>query len=157
MLPLIKEFGAAVIGLTMDETGIPGEAETRLAIAGKIIEQAVKMGIPQEDVVIDPLVMTVSADSQAGVITLQTIELVRREFSVNINLGASNVSFGLPDRHTLNQAFLALAMGAGATCAITDPMKLTLTIRGADLLMGRDSYGARYIKHWRTHQVEEKA
>ena len=157
VLPLIKEFGAAVIGLTMDESGIPSEAETRLAIAGKIIEQAVKMGIPQEDVVIDPLVMTVSADSQAAVITLRTIELVREKFGVNINLGASNVSFGLPDRQTLNQAFLALAMGAGATCAITDPMKLTLTIRGADLLMGRDSYGARYIKHWRTHQAEEKA
>ena len=157
VLPLIKEFGAAVIGLTMDESGIPSEAETRLAIAGKIIEQAVKMGIPQEDVVIDPLVMTVSADSQAAVITLRTIELVRERFGVNINLGASNVSFGLPDRQTLNQAFLALAMGAGATCAITDPMKLTLTIRGADLLMGRDSYGARYIKHWRTHQAEEKA
>jgi 5-methyltetrahydrofolate--homocysteine methyltransferase len=157
VLPLIKEFGAAVIGLTMDESGIPGDAETRLAIAGRIIEQAVRMGIPQEDVVIDPLVMTVSADSQAAVITLKTIKLVREKFGVNINLGASNVSFGLPDRHTLNQAFLALAMGAGATCAITDPMKLTLTIRGADLLMGRDSYGARYIKYWRTHQVEEKA
>jgi 5-methyltetrahydrofolate--homocysteine methyltransferase len=96
VLPLVKEYNAAVIGLTMDDSGIPNDPEKRLAIAEKIIERAARIGIPIEDVVIDPLVMTVGADSKAGVITLETIRLVREKFGVNINLGASNVSFGLP-------------------------------------------------------------
>jgi 5-methyltetrahydrofolate--homocysteine methyltransferase len=154
VLPVVKEFGAAVIGLTMDDDGIPVEAETRLRIAGKILERAAKLGIPAEDVVIDPLVLTVGADSKAGTVTLKTIEMVKREFGVNINLGASNVSFGLPDRHTVNQVFLALAIGAGATCAITDPLKLALTIRATDLLLGRDDYGSRYIRYWRQQKKE---
>ena len=152
VLPIIKDYGAAVIGLTMDDDGIPNDVDARVAIAGKILERAAKIGIPTEDVVIDPLVLTIAADSNAGVVTLQTIEKVRREFGVNINLGASNVSFGLPDRHTINQAFLALAAVAGATCAITDPLKLTSTIRAIDLLLGRDPYGRRYIKHFRSQQ-----
>jgi 5-methyltetrahydrofolate--homocysteine methyltransferase len=156
VLPIVKEYGAAVIGLTMDDNGIPADPEARLKIAAKIIERAAQLDIPIEDVVIDPLVMTVGAESQAGAITLKTIELVRREFGVNINLGASNVSFGLPDRHTLNQAFLALAIGAGATCAITDPIKLGATIRGADLLRGRDNYAKAYIKYCRAHPAETK-
>nr|HID12236.1 pterin-binding protein [Anaerolineae bacterium] len=150
VLPIVKDRGAAVIGLTMDEGGIPNDPETRLAIAGKILERAAKIGIPAEDVVIDPLVLTVGADSNAAAVTLQAIGLIRREFGVNINLGASNVSFGLPDRHTINQAFLALAIGAGASCAITDPMKLTGIIRATDLLLGRDSYAMRYIAHYRS-------
>jgi len=152
LLPIIKDYGAAVIGLTMDDDGISNDVDIRVAIAGKILESAAKIGIPAEDVVIDPLVLTIAADSNAGVVTLQTIEKVRREFGVNINLGASNVSFGLPDRHTINQAFLALAAGVGATCAITDPLKLTSTIRAIDLLLGRDPYGGRYIKHFRSQQ-----
>lgn len=150
VLPLVKDRGAAVIGLTMDDEGIPKDAERRLAIAEKILERASQLGIPSEDVVIDPLVMTVSADTQAAVVTLRTIELVRQKLGVNINLGASNVSFGLPERHTINQAFLALAIGRGASCLITDPMKLTLTVRAADLLLGRDGYAARYIRHFRS-------
>jgi len=152
VLPIIKDYGAAVIGLTMDDDGISNDVDVRVGIAGKILERAAKIGIPAEDVVIDPLVLTIGADSNAGVVTLQTIEKVRREFGVNINLGASNVSFGLPDRHTINQAFLALAAGVGATCAITDPLKLTATIRAIDLLLGRDPYGGRYIKHFRSQQ-----
>jgi len=152
VLPIIKDYGAAVIGLTMDDDGISNDVDVRVGIAGKILERAAKIGIPAEDVVIDPLVLTIAADSNAGVVTLQTIEKVRREFGVNINLGASNVSFGLPDRHTINQAFLALAAGVGATCAITDPLKLTSTIRAIDLLLGRDPYGGRYIKHFRSQQ-----
>jgi 5-methyltetrahydrofolate--homocysteine methyltransferase len=149
VLPVVKEFGAAVIGLTMDDTGIPNDPEVRLSIAEKILERAAKLGIPAEDVVFDPLVLTVGADSKAGLVTLQTIELVRREFGANINLGASNVSFGLPERHTINQAFLGLAIGAGASCAITDPIKLSLTVRAIDLLRGRDDFGGHYIKHYR--------
>jgi 5-methyltetrahydrofolate--homocysteine methyltransferase len=149
VLPVVKEFGAAVIGLTMDDDGIPDDPEVRLSIAEKIIERAGKLGIPAEDIIIDPLVLTVGADSKAGWITLQTIELVRREFGTNVNLGASNVSFGLPERHIINQAFLGLAIGAGASCAITDPIKLSLTIRAIDLLRGRDDFAGRYIKHFR--------
>ena len=157
ILPLAKDRGAAVIALTMDDNGIPQTAEDRLAIAVKIVERATSIGIPIEDIVIDPLVMSVGADQAAGAITLKTIELVRDRLGVNINLGASNVSFGLPDRLTLNQTFLALAIGAGATCAITDPMKLTATIRAADLLRGRDQYAKRYIRYCRAHPKETAA
>jgi len=155
VLPVIKEFDVPVIGLVMDDDGIPGSSEARLSVADLIIERASKLGIGPENIVIDPLVLTVGADSNAGAITLGAIRLVREKFGVNINLGASNVSFGLPDRHTLNQAFLSLAIGAGATCAITDPMKLTATIRAADLLIGRDQYGSRYIAYWREHKPGE--
>jgi 5-methyltetrahydrofolate--homocysteine methyltransferase len=157
VLPVVKEYGVAVIGLTMDDEGIPNDAETRVAIAERILERAGKLGIPAEDVIIDPLVLTVGADSSAGAITLQTIRLLHEQFGVNINLGASNVSFGLHDLHTINQAFLSLAMGIGATCAITDPIKLTSTIRATDLLMGRDNFGARYINNWRANQPKEAA
>ena len=152
VLPLVKEYGAAVIGLTMDDDGIPSDVETRVSIAGKIIERAAKSGISQEDIVIDPRVLTVGADSNAALVTLGTIDMVRKEFGVNINLGASNVSFGLPDRHTVNQAFLSLAISKGATCAITDPVKLTSIIRATDLLMGRDKSSLRYLKFYRSQQ-----
>jgi 5-methyltetrahydrofolate--homocysteine methyltransferase len=153
LLPLIKEFGAAVIGLTMDDNGIPTEASVRTKIAGKILERAAQLGIPTEDVMIDPLVLTVGADQNAGQVTLSTIQMVRQEFGVNINLGASNVSFGLPDRHTVNQAFLALGAGAGASCVITNPEKLTPIIRASDLLLGRDAFAGRFIKDFRKRQA----
>jgi len=149
VLPIVKERGAAVIGLTMDDNGIPKTAEERLAVAEKILERAAKIGIPAEDVIIDPLVLTVGSDSRAALVTLQTIELLRKNFGVNVNLGASNVSFGLPDRLTVNQAFLALAIQAGVTCSITDPLKLGATVKAADLLLGRDDYAMRYIKYFR--------
>jgi len=100
-------------------------------------------------VVIDTLVLSVGADQKAAVVTLKAIELVRRELGVNVNLGASNVSFGLPERHTVNQAFLALAFGVGAGCVITDPIKLAGTVLACDLLLGRDRYGKRYILNTR--------
>ena len=156
VLPLVRERGASVIGLTMDEQGIPKDAEGRVKIAGRILEAAGKLGIPPEDVIIDPLVLTVGAESQAGIVTLQTIERVRREFEVNINVGASNVSFGLPERDTVNAAFLALTIGMGATCAITDPLKFTRVLRAVDLLRGKDAYAARYVKYCRAHPLEEK-
>ena len=150
VLPLVKERGAAVIALTMDDQGIPATPEERLVIAERILERAARLGIPAEDVVIDPLVMSVGSDSLAGRVTLKTIELLHSRLGVNINLGASNVSFGLPDRLTVNQAFLALAIGAGASCAITDPMKLTGIIRATDLVLGRDEYAMRFIKYFRS-------
>jgi len=149
VLPLVKERGAAVIGLTMDDNGIPKTPEERVAVAEKIIERAAKMGIPIEDIIIDPLVLTVGSDSKAALVTLQTVELLRKEFGVNINLGASNVSFGLPDRPTLNQTFLALAIQIGATCSITDPSKLGTTVKAADMLLGRDANSMRYLKYFR--------
>ena len=156
ILPLVRERGASVIGLTMDEAGIPKDAEGRVKVAGKILEAAAKYGIPAEDVIIDPLVLTVGAESQAGTVTLRTIEQVRKEFEVNINVGASNVSFGLPERDTINAAFLALTIGAGATCAITDPIKFTRVLRAVDLLRGKDAYAVRYVKYCRAHPLEEK-
>jgi 5-methyltetrahydrofolate--homocysteine methyltransferase len=155
VLPVVKEYGAAVIGLTMDENGIPDSAEGRLRVAAKILDRAAQLGIPAADVVIDPLVLTVGANSKAASITLKTVGMVRSEFGVNINLGASNVSFGMPERQTINQAFLVLGIGAGVTCAITDPMKLTLTIRAADLLLGRDDRGRRFLGSWRTLQATQ--
>lgn len=152
VLPLVRDRGAAVIGLAMDERGIPGDAEARAAIAERIVERAVKAGIAAEDVIIDPLVLTVGADDQASAVTLQTIELIRQRLGVNINLGATNVSFGLPERHILNQAFLALSIRAGATCMITDAGKLGLAIRAAELLLGRDEYASNYLSLFRTQQ-----
>ncbi len=149
VLPLVKERGAAVIGLTMDDNGIPKTPEERLAVAEKILEHAARLGIPSEDIIIDPLVLTVGSDSKAALVTLQTVELLRKEFGVNINLGASNVSFGLPDRPTVNAAFLTLAIQMGATCAITDPAKLGQTVKAADLLLGRDDNSMRYLKYYR--------
>ncbi|MCX6039276.1 MAG: dihydropteroate synthase [Chloroflexi bacterium] len=149
ILPLVKERGAAVIALTMDDNGTPKTPEERVAVAEKIIERAARMGIPVEDILIDPLVLTVGSDSKAALITLQTVELLRKEFGVNINLGASNVSFGLPDRPTVNQAFMTLAIQMGATCSITDPSKLGATVKAADLLLGRDGNSMRYLKYFR--------
>jgi len=157
LLPLVKEHGVAVIGLTMDDNGIPNDVETRVAIAEKIIERAAKLGIPVADIVIDPLVLTVGADQKASSVTLQTIEMVRREFGVNVNIGASNVSFGLPERDVINLAFLSMAIYAGATCAITDPMKYSLHIRATDLLHGRDANAMRYLKYYRAHPLEKPA
>ncbi|WKZ34469.1 MAG: dihydropteroate synthase [Anaerolineales bacterium] len=156
VLPIVRERGAAVIGLAIGDDGIPPTAEGRLAAAGKIIERAAKIGIPIEDIIIDPLVMTVGHDSKAAMVTLKTIELVRKEFGVNISLGASNVSFGLPDRHSVNAALLAIAMQTGATCSITDPIRLGSAIRATDLLLGRDANSMRYLKYFRaTEKLRE--
>lgn len=156
VLPIVKERGAAVIGLTIADEGIPSTAEGRLAAAAKVIERAAKIGIPIEDIIIDPLVMTVGHDSKAAMITLKAIELIRNEFGVNISLGASNVSFGLPDRHSVNAAMLSIAMQAGATCSITDPIKLGSAIRATDLLLGRDANSMRYLKYFRaTEKLRE--
>jgi 5-methyltetrahydrofolate--homocysteine methyltransferase len=157
ILPVVKDRGAAFIGLTISEGGIPKTAEERVALAEKIIERAAQKGIPIEDIIIDPLVLTVGSDSKAALVTLQTIELLRREFGVNINLGASNVSFGLPDRLTANQTFLAMSIAAGATCSITDPIKLGQTIRAADLLLGKDDFAMRYIKYFRAAEKFKEA
>lgn len=159
VLPLAKEYGAAVIGLCMDDNGIPPTPEGRLAVAAKIIERAGKLGIGPEDVVIDPLVLTMGADSNAGAITLKTAALVVKEFGVNITMGASNVSFGLPDRKYINAAFIAMAIQAGLTCPITNPLviEVNTAILAANLALGRDEYGMRWIQAYRQRQSQLKA
>lgn len=158
VLPLVKEYGAAVIGLCMDDEGIPPTAEGRLAVAGKIIDRAGKLGIPLEDVVIDPLVLTLGADHRAGRIALDAIELIVAEFGVNITMGASNISFGMPDRQAINAAFVAMAIHAGLTCPIVNPLQeeVVTAILAADLAMGRDEYGARWIRAYRQRQKAAK-
>ena len=141
VLPVVKQYGAAVIGLTMDDAGIPKNAQKRLEIARKIVEEADKIGIPPEDVVIDPLAMAISTDPGAALETLKTLRLIRDHIGVNQTLGVSNISFGLPERHAINGIFLALAAMSGLTCPIVDPT-LWETRRAAlitDLLLARMS------------------
>ncbi len=157
VLPLVKERGAAIIGLTMDDSGIPKTAEERVVVAEKILERAARMGIPAEDVIIDPLVLTVGSDSKAALVTLQTIELLQKSLGVNVNVGASNVSFGLPERPTVNAAFMVLCIQAGATCAITDPIKLGQSVKATDLLIGRDENSMRYLKYFRATEKLRQA
>lgn len=154
MLPLVKDYGAAVIGLCMDDAGIPDTPDKRLAVAAKIIERAGKLSIGPEDIVIDPLVLTMGADHNAGRVTLETTERIVKEFGVNITMGASNVSFGLPDRMYINAAFIAMAIHAGLTCPITNPLvaELTTAVLAADMAMGRDEWGTRWIEAFRSRE-----
>jgi len=147
ILPLVKEHGAAVIGLTMDDEGIPGKAETRLDIARKIVERAEKMGIPREDVIIDPLAMAVSADHRAGLETIKALQLIRDELGVNQTLGLSNISFGLPERAAINAGFLAMAVLSGLTCPIVDPTgwEMQKALLVSNMLLGKDEYCMNYI------------
>lgn len=159
VLPLVKEYGAAVIGLCMDDNGIPDTPEKRLAVAGKIIERAGKLGIEMADVIIDPLALTMGADSKAGWVALRTTELIVREFGVNVSMGASNISFGMPDRRYINATFIAMAIHAGMTCPITNPLvpEVAIAILAADLCMGRDEYGMRWIQAYRKRSKEAAA
>jgi len=155
ILPLVKKHGAAVIGMANDETGITMVPEERLALARKIVERAADHGIPAEDVVIDPIAMTVAADPLSGKITLETMRLIRDHLGNNLVCGASNVSFGLPDRPTVNAAFLPLAMDAGLTCAITNPLipEVRRAVLAGDLLLGHDEYASRWIRSFRAEQA----
>ena len=154
VLPLVKEHGAAVIGLCMDEGGIPDTPQKRLAVAAKIINRAAQLGIPTADVIIDPLTLTLGSDHLSGRLVLDTIALIVQEFGVNMTLGASNISFGLPDRTLLNAAFLAMAIQAGITCPITNPLavEVNTAVLAADLVLGRDEYSARWIRAYRRRQ-----
>jgi 5-methyltetrahydrofolate--homocysteine methyltransferase len=148
LLPVAREYGAAIIGLCMDDDGITNDPEKRLLIAEKIIARAVKEGIRPEDVVIDPLAMAVSADPAACLVTLETIRLVHEKLGHNITMGASNISFGLPDRESLNASFLAICIHHGLTCPIANPEKITSVIRATDLILGRDDYAVRFVEYF---------
>ena len=151
LLPIAKEYGAVIIGLTMDDDGITHDPEKRLAIAGKILERALMLGIKMEDVIIDPLAMAVSADPQACIVTLETIKLVRQKLGLNITQGASNMSFGLPNREVLNSAFMTLSIMNGLTCPIANPEKITAAVRATDLILGRDDYAVRFVEHFQAN------
>ena len=151
VLPLIKKHGAAIIALPNDETGIPATVAERMAITEKIVRTVEKYKIPLEDLLIDPLAMPVGADPDSVKITLETIYRIREKWGLNMTLGASNVSFGLPYRHAINAAFLPAAMSHGLTSAVMDARTpiIVEAVRAADLLLGLDPWGANWISRFR--------
>jgi len=151
VLPLIKKYGAAVIAISNDETGISEDPDVRYAVAKKIVERAMDHGIPACDVVVDPLVMPIGAINQAGVQVMRLVRRLRTELKVNTSCGASNISFGLPYRDGINSAFLTMAMGAGMTSAITNPLHVDVikACMGADVMLGHDPDCARWIRRFR--------
>jgi 5-methyltetrahydrofolate--homocysteine methyltransferase len=151
LLPIAKEYGAAIIGLTMDDDGITHDPEKRLAIAEKILEKALKAGIPEEDVIIDALAMAISADPRACMVTLETIRLVHQKLGLNITQGSSNISFGLPNREVLNSAYMTLSILNGLSCPIANPEKITAAVRATDLILGRDDYAIRFVEYFQSN------
>jgi 5-methyltetrahydrofolate--homocysteine methyltransferase len=160
ILPLVKRHGAAVIALPNEEDEIPEDPRKRVEIARKIIDVATsRYDIPIEDIVIDPLAMPVGADSTLGKKTLEAIGLLREEFGVNMTLGASNVSFGMPGRHALGASFLPMAMTCGLTSAIMDARtpQIVESVKAGDVLLGNDEWGAAWIAAFRARQRAEQA
>lgn len=153
LLPLARQYGAAIIGLTIDDEGITHKPEQRLKIAEKIIDRAISAGLKQEDVIIDPVAMAVSADPNACLVTLETIRLVHDRLGHNITQGASNISFGLPAREDINNAFMAMSILYGLTCPIANPEKITGLVRAADLVLARDDFAVRFIEHYQSRQA----
>ena len=151
VLPLVKKYGAAVIAISNDETGISEDPDVRFEVARKIVNRAADYGIPSSDVVVDPLVMPIGAIGQAGRQVMRLIHRLRTELKVNTSCGASNVSFGLPAREGINAAFLPMVIASGMTSAITNPMQeeLVKAIMGADVLMGHDPQCGRWIRKYR--------
>jgi len=156
VLPLVKEHQTAVVGLVQDDEGIPKDAGQRLRIAHKIVERAETLGINRENIVIDCLAFAVGADTSSGLAVMEAIRIIKAELGVNMTLGASNISFGLPDRELLNNAFVAMAVGAGLTCLITDVAKVRPTVIAADLILGRDKHARRYIEMYRQRPKQQK-
>jgi 5-methyltetrahydrofolate--homocysteine methyltransferase len=156
LLPLVAAHGTAVIGMANDETGISMDPDERFAAAAKVVENAEKHGIDRADVIIDPLAMPIGAAPDAGTAMRRTIQRIRDELGVNLSCGASNISFGMPGRHEIDAAFLTLMIGAGMNTAITNPLHRPVkkAILASDLLLGRDEYGAEWI---RDHRAELEA
>ena len=151
VLPLVKKYGAAVVAISNDETGISEDPNVRYEVAKKIVERAADHGIPREDVVVDPLIMPVGAINMAGRSALDLIIRLRNELKVNTTCGASNISFGLPNRHGMNAAFLSMAAGAGMTSAIMNPLHAEemTGIMGANVMNGNDPECRRWIQKFR--------
>jgi 5-methyltetrahydrofolate--homocysteine methyltransferase len=155
ILPLVAEYEAAVIGLCMDDRGVSGDAEVRIAIAHKIFERAQEMGIRAENILIDPLCLSVGTDSNAGCVTLNTIRGIKDQLGVNMTIGASNVSFGMPERDVINNAFLTMVVLEGVNAPIVRVDHVREFILAADLLLGRDPSAKRFIKAYRARQEVE--
>ena len=155
ILPLIREHGAAVVGLVQDDEGIPRDTERRVQIAHKIVESAEKAGVPREDVVIDVLTFAIGAESSSGLDVLEAIRRIKQELGVNMTMGASNISFGMPDRALLNNAWVAMVITAGATALIVDAARVRPTVLSADLVLGRDRFARRFIESHRKSQQSQ--
>jgi len=154
VLPMVKEYGAAVIGLVQDDDGIPKDAGRRVSIAHKIVERAEAVGIARENIVIDCLAFAVGADTSSGPAVIEAIRRIKAELGLNMTLGASNISFGLPDRGLLNNAFIAMAVAAGITCLITDAAKVRPAIVATDLILSHDKHARRYIEAYRQRRTQ---
>ncbi|MFV0459410.1 MAG: dihydropteroate synthase [Actinomycetales bacterium] len=158
ILPLVKKHDAAIIALPNDADEIPMEAGRRLELVGHIVEVATKeYGIAMNDIVIDPLAMPIGADPTNGLTAFETMRRVRDEFGLNMTCGASNVSFGMPDRHTLGASFLPMAMANGMTSAIMDARSpgIVTAVKGADVVLGNDEWGGNWISAFRARQAAE--
>jgi 5-methyltetrahydrofolate--homocysteine methyltransferase len=156
VLPMVKEYKAAVVGLVQDDEGIPKDAKRRVSIAHKIVERAEKVGISRENIIIDCLAFAVGADTSSGLAVMEAIRTIKAELGVNMTVGASNISFGLPDRELINNAFVAMAIAAGLTCLITDAAKVRPTVMATDLILGRDKHARRYITAYRQRQEQQQ-
>ena len=156
VLPLVAKHNAAVVAISNDETGISEDPNVRFAVAKKIVERAADYGIPYNDIVVDPLVMPIGAINTAGVQVMALVRRLRDELKVNTTCGASNVSFGLPNRNGINAAFLTMAMGAGMTSAITSPLhpEVMQAVRGGDVMMGHDPDCTNWIRAYREPAAE---
>lgn len=154
ILPLVKKYGAAVIALAEGEEGVPGDPDGRVEIAKKIVSRAEDYGIPRHDIILDPLVMTISANQKVGRVTLDTMRRIRQELGLNMVVGLSNISFGLPNRVAVNAALFYMAAACGLTCVIMDP--LSSEVRRAafliDLLNGNDPYCKQYLTDYRANR-----
>lgn len=156
VLPLVKKYGAAVVAISNDETGISEDPDVRFEVAKKIVERAADYGIPASDVIVDPLIMPIGALNDAGSSAFRLLRRLKEELKVNTTGGASNVSFGLPNRHGLNGAFISMAIASGLTSAITNPLhaEVVSAIMGADVMMGHDPNCTRWIKKYREPSAE---
>ena len=157
VLPLVKKYECAVVAISNDDTGISEDPNVRFDVAKKIVERAMDHGIPASDVVVDPLVMPIGAINSAGVQVMEIVKRLRDELKVNTTCGASNLSFGLPNRNGLNASFLPMAIAAGMTSAITNPLhtELMQAVRGADVVMGHDPECTRWIQQFRDPDAAE--
>jgi len=156
VLPLVKKYNCAVVAISNDETGISEDPDVRFEVAKKIVERAEDHGIPRADVVVDPLVMPIGAIGTAGVQVMQLVRRLREELKVNTTCGASNVSFGLPNRDGVNAAFLTMAMASGLSSAITNPLhdSIMQAVMGGDVMLGKDSNCANWIRKYREPSTE---
>ena len=159
VLPLVKRYGAAVVAISNDDTGISEDPDIRFTVARRIVERAADHGIPREDIVVDPLVMPIGAMRTAGRQVFSIVRRLRQELGVNTTCGASNVSFGLPHRDGINAAFLPMAIAAGLTSAITNPLtaEVRAAVMAADVLMGNDPDASRWIRRFREPAAEGEA